>query len=167
MLNFLAIFTAKYGIIFIGIMAVTVGWSLPVTKRTGFILSLATAGVCSFILTNLARALYFDPRPFVVHNFTPLIPHAADNGFPSDHTVLGLTIAFALWRFSNKLGLIASFLALLIGISRIYVGLHSPLDITASIAIALVAVVLACVVAPKLINALENNAQNSSTKSPR
>ena len=46
-------------------------------------------GAISFPLTyGVLKAIghfYYDPRPFIVGHFAPLIPHDADNGFPSDH----------------------------------------------------------------------------------
>src|SRR6266436_6506185 len=40
-----------------------------------------------YVVSLLDGALYNDPRPFVVGDFVPLIPHKANNGFPSDHVL--------------------------------------------------------------------------------
>ena len=90
----------------------------------------------SYIAAKIISHFYFDPRPFVVGNFTPLIPHAADNGFPSDHTLLGAAIAFAIFRFNKKLGLLLLFFAILVGFSRVLAGVHHASDIAGSIVIA-------------------------------
>ena len=55
-------------------------------------------GVIALILGHL----YYNPRPFVVGNFTPLISHSVDNGFPSDHVLLASAIASILYFFSKK-----------------------------------------------------------------
>ena len=47
----------------------------------------------TYVLGVIARSLYFNPRPFMVSGVEPLISHAADNGFPSDHTLLLASIA--------------------------------------------------------------------------
>jgi undecaprenyl-diphosphatase len=83
----------------------------------------------------LVSRFYFDPRPFVQGNFTPLLPHAADNGFPSDHTLLAAAIAFATFHFNKKLGLFLLLLAILVGVARILAGVHHVADIAGSIII--------------------------------
>jgi undecaprenyl-diphosphatase len=104
-------------------------------KREFFIFFLITLPI-TFLLSLLARELYFDPRPFVVDGFKPLIPHSPDNGFPSDHTLLTAAFAFGTLVFSRKIGLILLGISLFVGVSRIYVGVHHVVDILGSIAIA-------------------------------
>src|SRR3989344_5945106 len=55
----------------------------------------------TFILSLVAKELYFNPLPFVVGGFEPLIPHDASNGFPSDHTLLLAPIA-SIFTFVYK-----------------------------------------------------------------
>ena len=45
----------------------------------------ALAGLLTVGVVKLAGALYAHPRPFVVFHAAPLVAHAADNAFPSDH----------------------------------------------------------------------------------
>ena len=101
------------------------------------------AGLFALALGMLANHLYFDPRPFVVGHFTPLVPHAPDNGFPSDHTLLVSAIAMIGTLWNRRLGIVLWILAFLVAISRVYVGLHHVLDVAGSIAISTVAVLLA------------------------
>lgn len=89
----------------------------------------------SYIAAKLISRFYFDPRPFVAGNFTPLLGHAADNGFPSDHTLLGAAIAFAIFHFNKKLGLLLLCLAILVGVARVLAGVHHALDIAGSLII--------------------------------
>ncbi len=86
--------------------------------------------VATFTILQLFSLTSLDNRPFVDHNVTQLIAHAADKTFPSDHTTVTAGIAFALLlaRF-KKLGLLVLAVAVLIGLSRVYVGVHYPLDI--------------------------------------
>lgn len=96
-----------------------------------------------FLLSRLAAKLYFNPRPFVVGNFLPLIAHAADNGFPSDHTLLSTAVAMIIYYFDKKIGLLLGLLALLVGLARVAAGVHHLVDIFGSMAIAvLVAVII-------------------------
>lgn len=98
-----------------------------------FILSLGL----TFILSLLARALYFNPRPFVVGDFTPLIPHAADNGFPSDHTLLAAGLAAGMMFFRKRISYVLWLIAGAVAVSRVYVGVHHPADVLGAGAIAL------------------------------
>jgi len=132
----LLIFGAKY--LFLVIVAVAVIYFFKQTKadqkqiiRLG-IISLPI----SYIIAKIGGALFYNSRPFVVEKFTPLIAHIADNGFPSDHTLLSASIAFVIYFFNRKLGWILLALTLIVGFSRVYVGVHHLTDIFGSIIIA-------------------------------
>lgn len=89
-----------------------------------------------FVVSRIASLLYFNPRPFVVEGFAPLIEHANNNGFPSDHTLLSVAIAMSVYFFNKKLGLLLLILALFVGISRVLAGVHHGIDILGSFVIA-------------------------------
>jgi len=91
--------------------------------------SFTTAFIVSRILSNL----YYSTRPFVAQNFTPLISHAPDNGFPSDHALLSFTLASVMFAFSRKWGAIIFAIGTGIGLARIIAGIHSPVDIIGSL----------------------------------
>ena len=70
------------------------------------------------------------------------------NSFPSGHSVVAFAIAFTLlmaWpgRRRTAIGLTALVLALLVGISRVYRGVHWPTDVLASVALAGLAAIAA------------------------
>ncbi|MED0960611.1 undecaprenyl-diphosphatase [Bacillus paramycoides] len=89
-----------------------------------------TLSVSIALLVNvLIHAVYYHPRPFITHHINQLVPHAADSSFVSDHSVLVFSIAFAFILRGEKLKYIALIWAILVGVSRIYVGVHYPLDI--------------------------------------
>jgi undecaprenyl-diphosphatase len=91
-------------------------------------------------LGKVAAYLWYDPRPFVVGNFAPLIPHAANNGFPSDHMLLGAAIASVVFAHNRPLGLVLWGLALAVGAARVLGGIHHTVDLAGSIVIAVAAV---------------------------
>ncbi len=97
------------------------------------------AGLFALALGTLANHLYFDPRPFVALHFTPLVPHAPDNGFPSDHTLLVSAVAMIGTLWNRRLGMALWILAILVAIGRVYVGLHHVLDVIASMVFAVIA----------------------------
>ena len=55
-------------------------------------------------------------------HFEPLIPHEPDNGFPSDHTLLGGAIASLLLPFEKRLSAGAWILTVVFGLCRVYAG---------------------------------------------
>ncbi|QUG84308.1 undecaprenyl-diphosphatase [Bacillus nitratireducens] len=89
-----------------------------------------TLSVSIALLVNvLIHAVYYHPRPFITHHVNQLVPHAADSSFVSDHSVLVFSIAFVFILRGEKLKYIALIWATLVGLSRMYVGVHYPLDI--------------------------------------
>jgi undecaprenyl-diphosphatase len=92
-----------------------------------------------------------EARPFVVLHFQPLIAHARDAGFPSDHATGSGAIAAGLLFLEWRLGLVTTLLALVIAFSRVYVGVHFPQDVLAGLALgAVVAVIGVFLVVPLL-----------------
>ncbi len=91
-----------------------------------------------YIGLKIAGYLYYDPRPFVVGHFIPLVPHIPDNGFPSDHTILSAAVAMIVLPFSRRWASVLWVLTLGVAVSRVYVGIHHPTDIIASILIAVI-----------------------------
>jgi undecaprenyl-diphosphatase len=136
-MDFVFIFIAKYFYIFsllIGIVYFLL--QTKAIKKSMLICGVIIAPL-AFAISKIAGILYYNPRPFVVENFTPLIAHAANNGFPSDHVLLTGAIATVIWFYNKKLGIALWLLALLIGFARVYCGVHHTLDIIGSIVIVL------------------------------
>jgi len=141
---------AKYLFIVVGLIAAIYWLSVPKKEKIRLAVFGLIAAVVTFVLVKLGAALYFDPRPFVTHNVTPLFPHGTDNGFPSDHTALTAFIAVTIYSATKRLGLVLFFMALLIGLARIIGHIHSPIDIIGSIVFALVAGAVAAYLTPKV-----------------
>ncbi len=90
----------------------------------------------TYIVAKICSTLYYDPRPFIAEHFIPLIPHAADNGFPSDHTLISAAITAVIYQFHKKTAIFLAACTIIVGVSRVYVGVHHPIDILGSIVIA-------------------------------
>lgn len=135
-MNILIVFAAKY-LIYISV-AIALVWFFcePREKKKEILLFAAVLLPVSYAVAKVAGHFFFDPRPFVAGNFTPLIPHVPDNGFPSDHALAGAAIAFAIFRFNKKIGAFLLLLAVLVGAARVAAGVHHAVDIAASVAIA-------------------------------
>jgi undecaprenyl-diphosphatase len=96
--------------------------------------SAAAAAGLALVVNVLLGHLWYHPRPFVSHprETVLLVHHAADNSFPSDHASVAFAIAFAVIMLYRRLGLLLLVGAVAVGIDRIFVGVHYPLDVAAS-----------------------------------
>ncbi|MEH7460199.1 undecaprenyl-diphosphatase, partial [Bacillus sp. JJ1127] len=97
-------------------------------KQYTVLYSVLSMGI-ALLINVLIHAVYYHPRPFITHHVHQLIPHAADSSFVSDHSVLVFSIAFTFLLRREKLKYIALVWAILVGVSRIYVGVHYPADV--------------------------------------
>ena len=100
------------------------------TRRAAVCSAIALLG--SLILNNMIlKPLVGRVRPYEVIEGLKLIgKRATDPSFPSGHTAASIASAVALCRFLKKrysIPLLA--LALLIGFSRLYIGIHYPTDV--------------------------------------
>ncbi|KKQ45892.1 MAG: hypothetical protein US63_C0009G0003 [Candidatus Moranbacteria bacterium GW2011_GWC2_37_8] len=142
-MDILIIFGAKY-LIFLAIaIACIYFFAASKSERKKIIVFAIITLPLSYILAKISSYFYYDARPFVVGNFTPLIPHASDNGFPSDHTLLASALAAVTLYFNKKIGALLFAFTILIGTSRVLAGVHHTLDIVGSIVIVAVASFLA------------------------
>ena len=90
----------------------------------------------AFIFTSIAILIsqcishvYYHPRPFVMEVGRTLIYHAPNGSFPSDHMLIFSSIAFSyLFSAQRKLGIFLLVMAWLVAWSRVYLGVHLPLD---------------------------------------
>ena len=151
----LLLYIAKYLIFIIVLLAFVYWLTLPKRIKLESMLFGLIAGLITFALVKLGGAIYYDPRPFVAHGLTPLFPHGADNGFPSDHTALGAYVAFVIFSVNKRLGIILVILATAIGLSRVIGHIHSPIDILGSILFAAIGYGVAWKFTPRLFKYLE------------
>ena len=109
----------------------------------------AVAGLAvALALLYLAGKIHSDPRPFVQNpNLKPLIKHAADDGFPSDHSVAaGLLAGLITWR-RPWYGLGFWVAAALIAAARVAAHVHHVQDVVAGLLIGAIAASIAMVAA--------------------
>lgn len=101
---------------------------------------LASIAVALFA-SYLCGALWPHPRPFAIGLGQAFFPHKATSSFPSNHTIIIATFAWALlfdrrWAGWGWTALLA---AAVVGTSRVYLGVHFPLDIAGGLILAPIA----------------------------
>jgi len=138
--NLIFIFGAKY--LHLLIILIAAAWFLtqPKPRKKEILIIACICLPLVLIISRIASHLYSNPRPFVAGHFKPLIYHAADNGFPSRHALLVFFISTVVFIFSRRTGLVLWILALFVGFSRVYAGLHHPVDILGSALISIASV---------------------------
>jgi undecaprenyl-diphosphatase len=99
----------------------------------------AGTAMLALIGNYLFSLIVFRPRPFVaLRDVAQLVDMpAAYKSFPSDHTSLAFAIAFSVLMFRRGLGIALLACAALIGLARVYVGVHYPADIAAGVLVGL------------------------------
>ncbi|MBM7833833.1 undecaprenyl-diphosphatase [Clostridium sardiniense] len=85
--------------------------------------------IINLFVSFIIGSVYYVNRPFADHNVNLLVQHSKNASFPSDHVIGTFSIALGLGKYSKVLRNILTILSILVGISRIYVGNHYPLDV--------------------------------------
>lgn len=122
-------FLGNDGMVWIAIGAILV--ARKKTRNIGFLIWLslfASLLICNGILKNLVQ----EARPFV--HFPAIIPldpaiSAHSYSFPSGHASASFAAAFGIRKLGSPYGALAILLATLIAFSRMYLGVHFPLDV--------------------------------------
>lgn len=102
-------------------------------------LSAAFSAALALLVNPALGSFWFHPRPFVDHPRATvlLVGHGGDNSFPSDHASVAFAVAFAVLMFHRRLGLLLLIAAVGVGVDRILVGVHYPVDVGASVLVGL------------------------------
>lgn len=115
------------------IIIILIVWSLFFVKRKKKIFDfslIAFSGILSWLAAHFLKSIMMIPRPYLTENIVPLF---RDSGysFPSEHAAVCASIALAGYFMHKHLGYALMFFALLIGLSRIVIGTHYPMDVFA------------------------------------
>ena len=103
------------------------------TRKAGF--SALCAMLIGLVVVNFTiKPLVARDRPWlVIENFVNLAPEKDPNSFPSGHTNAAFAFAVAVCMSAPKrwIKITAVCLAVVMGLSRLYVGVHFPSDVLA------------------------------------
>ena len=96
-----------------------------------FLLVAATSITTSLLNALFKYAVERDRPPTVILDPKPLMEVPTTSSFPSGHTSTSFACAYVISRLAPRLTIPVFVLAALIGFSRVYVGVHYPLDVIA------------------------------------
>jgi undecaprenyl-diphosphatase len=109
-------------------------WRKPVVLPV-----VVVADIAAQALSSLGKLITDRPRPpFRYPEAAPLVSAPHTNSFPSGHATTSFACAATLARFApRRVAVLLYVLAALIAYSRVYVGVHYPLDVLGGAALGL------------------------------
>ena len=119
-----------------GIIWIALGLIMLIPKKTRKCGIMVLAALLVMLITNniilknlIARARPYATYPELIEDLIGIIHVPSSYSFPSGHTVSAMSVAFTVLTQHKKLGSIVLVFAILMGLSRLYVGVHFPTDV--------------------------------------
>jgi len=101
-----------------------------VWRRWGiFVMTVIAVAVADFAATGLKSVIDIERPSSRYETPKPLVPAPHDHTFPSGHAATSFAAATILSTANPRLGPLWFLLATAIGFSRVYVGVHYPVDV--------------------------------------
>lgn len=90
--------------------------------------SIGISAIISFFTQWLAKLLIYSGRPFTTGVYS-YYQYGGHDSFPSGHALVFMALAVTVFKFHKYWGVMFIIMAIIIGIFRIIVGIHWPVDI--------------------------------------
>lgn len=149
-LNPVVVFFAEYMLYFL-CLALVVHWFTRKPKNRMMVIQAVIATVVAEVLGKIAGQLYSHHQPFaVLSHVNQLVEHEIDNSFPSDHSIVFFAICFSIWLVRKKEWWLWIILALCVAISRIWVGVHYPVDVVTGALLGIISALVMYWLVPRL-----------------
>lgn len=108
---------------------------LLIQTKSSFLIKAVAVPFFTLILITMIRKTINRKRPFEIFPIVCTLSHDKGNSFPSRHTASAFIIAITILHYHFAYGLFFLFIAFIIAISRVMLGLHFPLDVLVGAAI--------------------------------
>ncbi|MGO4348255.1 undecaprenyl-diphosphatase [Paenibacillus sp. MCAF9] len=149
-LNPAMVFIAEFMVYFL-VLGVVFIWFTRHKQSRMMIVCATITFVFAEIIGKIIGKFHSNNQPFAeLANVNKLIEKAVDNSFPSDHTILFFSFCVSFWLFRKGWWFLWVILASLVGISRIWVGVHYPADVLVGAMISIISSSIVYLVVPKL-----------------
>lgn len=131
-------------VVILALVAVWMWWTARARSDRKAMAAVAWLGFGSIIaigLTYVLKNIFQEARPCQAMQVITVqkCPGLTDYSFPSNHTAIAVALAAGIWLVNRKWGIVAMVIALVEGVSRVYLGQHYPHDVLAGL-------VLSCLV---------------------
>ncbi|MDZ5471114.1 undecaprenyl-diphosphatase (plasmid) [Bacillus sp. 31A1R] len=146
----------EYMVIFLA-LSVVYFWFTRTENNRMMIISASFAFILAEIIGKTAGKFHSNLQPFAeLSSVNQLIDKAINNSFPSDHTILFFSFCVSFMLFKKKASFLWILLAMLVGLSRIWVGVHYPFDVLVGALVGSISAVLSYILIQrvKLFNKL-------------
>ncbi|MCF6800387.1 undecaprenyl-diphosphatase [Bacillus sp. ET1] len=149
-LNNFFIFMAEYMVFVLAFIAL-IFWFTRREENRMMIISATISFILAEMMGKIAGTLHSNNQPFAeLSNVNKLIEKAVDNSFPSDHTILFFAFCMTFFIYQKRWRYIGIMLALVVGISRIWVGVHYPADVIVGAIISIFSTFIASFIVSRL-----------------
>lgn len=142
---------AKYGVVLFALAVIAACWHWRDSPR--LLAASVWAGLGTLIAEAgnqpLGRALGV-ARPYIAHPHAQvLVAKSSDFSMPSDHAVMAGAVAAGLWIVSHRWGYVAAVAAVLMALTRVYVGAHYPADVLVGLLVGAIVVLFGWLLAER------------------
>lgn len=129
--DFFFIIATRFVIWFLGFVALWLASNNFFSEGRILFFNIIFSVIIIILINHLIGFFCFRPRPYIRHEKVNKLFHflITKKSFPSDHAAIAFALATSVYLYQPYLGIIFFLLAFWVAVSRVYVGVHYPLDI--------------------------------------
>ncbi|PZS12929.1 MAG: UDP-diphosphatase [Pseudonocardiales bacterium] len=144
--GFMTGYASTYGLLILVLLLAAGRWLARRAGQLRMMAALIWAGLGTLVAVGVNQPIVTavaEKRPYIsIPRTLLLVSRSVDYGFPSDHAVMAGAVATGLCFVNRCLGIVAWVAAVLLALSRVYVGAHYPHDVAAGLLLGAAVIVL-------------------------